>query len=249
MIAEKYQLKLANFDGPLDLLLHLISRAKIEVKDIFVSEITEQYLAYLQQSDMQDLESASEFLEMAATLLYIKSRALLPKIKSEEEEELSEEDRLVQRLNEYKRFKEAAEELRELEESSREFYYKRPEEIIDTRAPVLINASVEALMNAYRVMLAKTKVQRQQENNVVIRADYVSMHDRMRLIMARLAVREAVDFAELFSPQPTRMEVAVTFYALLELIAQGKITVRQSNVFGTIDIYRKQKEQNGQHGK
>ena len=89
MSAEKYQLKLSNFDGPLDLLLHLISRAKIEVKDIFVSEITEQYLAYLQQSDMQDLESASEFLEMAATLLYIKSRALLPKIKTETEEDIS----------------------------------------------------------------------------------------------------------------------------------------------------------------
>ena len=95
MSAEKYQLKLSNFDGPLDLLLHLISRAKIEVKDIFVSEITEQYLAYLQQSDMQDLESASEFLEMAATLLYIKSRALLPKIKTETEEELSEEDKMT----------------------------------------------------------------------------------------------------------------------------------------------------------
>ena len=244
MSAEKYQLKLSNFDGPLDLLLHLISRAKIEVKDIFVSEITEQYLAYLQQSDMQDLESASEFLEMAATLLYIKSRALLPKIKTETEEELSEEDRLVQRLNEYKRFKEAAEQLRELEESGREFYYKLPEEIVDTRAPVLINASVEALVGAYQAMLAKVKIQRQQENDVVIQADYVSMHDKMRLIMARLAVREEIDFAELFSPEPTRMEVAVTFYALLELIAQGKITVSQNDIFGAIGIYRRQKERN-----
>ena len=132
-MAQKYQCKLDNFDGPLDLLLHLIRRAKISIQEIFVSEITEQYLAYLQQSDMQDLEGASEFLEMAATLLYIKSRALLPRRPAEEDEEVSEEDQLVQRLTEYKRYREAAEQFGKMEARGRAYFYKLPEEIVDTR--------------------------------------------------------------------------------------------------------------------
>ena len=98
----KYEVKLNNFDGPLDLLLQLISKAKIEIKDIFVSEITDQYLRYLAETDMDDLENSSEFLEMAATLLYIKSRALLPRIKEESDED--PEGELIARLEEYRRY-------------------------------------------------------------------------------------------------------------------------------------------------
>ncbi len=244
MTKEKYQLKLTNFDGPLDLLLHLISRAKIEIKDIFVSEVTEQYLSYLQQSDMQDLEGASEFLEMAATLLYIKSRALLPKLKNENTDELTEEDLLVQRLNEYKRFKCAAECFRELEEKGRKIYYKLPEEIVDTRAPVYINANVKALVEAYKeMMMTRLNDKHDQNKDIVINADYVSMHEKMRLIMSKLKVETVLDFSALFSSSPTRMEIAVTFYALLELISQGKVFVSQKNAFGNIGIYKKQKDQ------
>ena len=123
----KYEVKLNNFDGPLDLLLQLISKAKIEIKDIFVSEITDQYLRYLAETDMDDLENSSEFLEMAATLLYIKSRALLPRIKEESDED--PEGELIARLEEYRRYREAAEEMRFLESAARDIYYKLPEEI------------------------------------------------------------------------------------------------------------------------
>lgn len=241
-MAQKYQLKLENFDGPLDLLLHLIRRAKISIQEIFVSEITEQYLAYLQQSDMQDLEGASEFLEMAATLLYIKSRALLPRKPVEEDEELSEEDRLVQRLTEYQRYREAAEQFGEMEARGRAYFYKLPEEIVDMRAPVIVNASVAALEQAYRALLARGGAEKPAAEEVVVRADYVSMHGRMRYILAQLGIRDRVDFFSLFSPSPTRMEVAVTFYALLELIAQGKIAVRQDSAFDNIEIVRRQRQ-------
>lgn len=248
MGTEKYQLKLSNFDGPLDLLLHLISRAKIEIKDIFVSEITEQYLSYVRQSDLTDLDSASEFLEMAATLLYIKSRALLPKAKVEEEDGLSEEDKLIQRLDEYKKYKEAAEQMRQMEEQGRTFFYKLPEELIDTRAPVILNASVQALTEAYRLLMEKIDKQEQDRPEVVVNPDYVSMHAKMNLILMRVNSGKELNFFDLFSPSPTRMEVAVTFYALLELIGQGKITVKQKDMFGNIGIYRKQKESENTNG-
>ena len=128
-----YEIKLTNFEGPLDLLLHLISKAKIEPKDIFVSEITEQYLAYMAQSDLLDLERASDFLQMAATLLYIKSRALLPAGRAEaelDENGLTPEEQLVARLNEYRRYKAVSEELKALEEKGRGQFFRLPEEIL-----------------------------------------------------------------------------------------------------------------------
>ena len=234
---EKYQLKLSNFDGPLDLLLHLISKAKIEIKDIFVSEITEQYLEYIRESETEDLESTSEFLEMAATLLYIKSRSLLPKEKTVTEEE-SPEDELVRRLEEYKKYKEASELMREFEKDSRGIYYKLPEEITDTREPVYLNADVDLLCRAFSELL-KREEKKPGSEDVVIQRDYVSMHAQMRMITSRLGKERKVDFFSLFSEHPTRMEIAVTFYALLELISQGRITVLQDDTFGNIEIERK----------
>lgn len=238
---EKYQLKLSNFDGPLDLLLHLISKAKIEIKDIFVSEITEQYLEYIRNSNIDDLESTSEFLEMAATLLYIKSRSLLPKERDIQEEE-SPEDELVRRLEEYKKYKEAALSMREFEKDSKGIYYKLPEEIIDTRDSIYINADVDLLVQAFRDLLKKVSEKPSESDHVVITQDYVSMHAQMRMISSRLRKEKKIDFFSLFSENPTRMEIAVTFYALLELISQGRITVAQEDTFGNISIERKEKK-------
>ena len=127
--------KLSNFEGPLDLLLHLISKAKIEPKDIFVSEITTQYLRMMKNVDELDMDSASDFLQMAATLIYIKSRSLLPVKRRDDDlddDGLTPEEHLIVQLNEYKRYKEASEQLRMFEEGGQRDYYKLPEEIVDS---------------------------------------------------------------------------------------------------------------------
>ncbi len=239
----KYELKLANFEGPLDLLLHLISKAKIEPQDIFISEITEQYLAYLSCSELLDLESASDFLQMAATLLYIKSRSLLPQKRQDDldEEGLSPEERLIARLNEYKRYKTVADEFKELEENAKGNIYKLPEEILadDADERVFSNADTDALVTAYLKLLEKFKKQEQREEEVVIYQDNFSVKKQMRVIMARLTIKNSITFEEVLSQKPTREELAVTFLSLLELLHDGRVNIEQERVFGEIMISRR----------
>ena len=123
-----YEVHLKEFDGPLDLLLHLIEQAKVDIKDIFISEITNQYLSLMEELDELDMDTASEFLTMAATLVYIKSRSLLPKPPKEAEEEEDPEEALVRQLKEYKLFKQAGEKLNELSAGMRGVFSRLPEE-------------------------------------------------------------------------------------------------------------------------
>ena len=123
-----YEVHLKEFDGPLDLLLHLIEQAKVDIKDIFISEITNQYLSLMEELDELDMDTASEFLTMAATLVYIKSRSLLPKPPKEAEEEEDPEETLVRQLKEYKLFKQAGEKLNELSAGMRGVFSRLPEE-------------------------------------------------------------------------------------------------------------------------
>ena len=151
--------KLSNFEGPLDLLLHLISKAKIEPKDIFVSEITTQYLRMMKNVD--DMDSASDFLQMAATLIYIKSRSLLPVKRRDDDlddDGLTPEEHLIVQLNEYKRYKEASEQLRMFEEGGQLDYYKLPEEIVDSPGEEMGSVEdVKLLAEAYRQALERVR--------------------------------------------------------------------------------------------
>lgn len=243
----EYEIKLTNFEGPLDLLLHLISKAKIEPKDIFVSEITEQYLSYMERSELIDLDRASDFLQMAATLLYIKSRSLLPVGRAEEdldENGLTPEEQLVARLNEYRRYKAVSEELKELEEKGRGQFFRLPEEIIvqNEEEPSYLNASIDALLAAYLKVLQKVREERPGEGeHVLIARDDVSLRGQIRTIIARLTIKSSVCFEELLSLAPSRTEIAVTFLALLELLHQGQIRIKQNSAFGEIHITRKEK--------
>ncbi|MGI6663978.1 MAG: segregation and condensation protein A [Christensenellaceae bacterium] len=244
----QYELKLTNFEGPLDLLLHLISRAKIEPKDIFVSEITEQYLSYMDEDVLADLDAASEFLQMAATLLFIKSRSLLPRIKEELEEELSPEDQLIQRLHEYKKYKEAAKELKQLEEEYKEQFFKLPEEMVTEEPiePVLVGADITLLFTAYQKLLEQAKeIEEMPPQDVVVYRDEYSMRGQRRLILRQLREKKEVLFHELFSLQPSRQEIVTTFAALLELISKEQAGVTQHKLFGEIAIYHKQEVKYG----
>jgi segregation and condensation protein A len=242
-----YELRLPNFEGPLDLFLHLVNKAKIQPKDIFVSQITEQYLSYIKKFGLTDLDTASEFLQMAATLLYIKSRSLLPNLLPEEEEDvLLLEDRLVERLNEYKKYKETSEVFKRMEGEARGQYYKLPEELApDENGQGLIHADVRALLSAYLRLVAETKEEGKKRPDIVIHAEHISMQTQMYAILGRLAIKDTMDFAEFFLNKPSREELAVTFYALLELWAQGRIGVRQAQAFGKIEVFKRKDRADG----
>ncbi|MGI6175267.1 MAG: segregation and condensation protein A [Christensenellales bacterium] len=237
--ARQYTVQLKDFEGPIDLLLHLIEKAKIDIKDIFVSQITEQYLAFLDEIQELDLEKASEFLTVASTLLLIKSRSLLPKPQSIEEGD--PEALLIQQIEEYRLFKEASEKLREYEETARHAYYKLPEEY--AFPPPLIeleSASLQELSQAFFTVLNRSTESdpTEQQETVVreIKQDLITVQSKVRHIKRLLSKNARMEFRELFVYQPTKIEVVCTFAALLEMLSKRSISVTQRNTFGKIMI-------------
>lgn len=232
-----YTVQLTQFEGPLDLLLHLIEEAKVDVKDIFVSEITAQYLLYMGQLDELCMDTASEFLTMAATLLYIKSRQLLPRPPKEDELEESPEALLIRQLRDYKAFKEASEQLKSLFEAARESCTRLPEDVpLPPKEVALDNTTMDALLSAFWEMLSRKK-----DTPEVLRAQHVNpdrytVRSQTNRLRAMLQERVAVSFEELFSPESERMEIIVTFMALLEMIARGEILLKQKAPFAPIRI-------------
>ena len=233
-----YVVSLKQFDGPLDLLLTLISRAKVDIRDIFVSEITEQYLASMEGLDELDMDAASEFLQMAATLLEIKSRALLPPDKSQDPEEESPEEALIRQLTEYKTFKELSGEMKSLEEEARALITKLPEEYpVPPPLFELTGLTLDGLARAFARVLKR--VQDRQETGEParreIQRDRFTVQSCMFRIQRRVKKGET-SFAALFEDAPGRDEVITVFLALLELLRLNRITVRQRNVYGEIRL-------------
>ncbi|MFZ5640882.1 MAG: segregation and condensation protein A [Bacillota bacterium] len=239
-----YQIKLPVFEGPFDLLFHLIEKNEVDIYDIPIAKITEQYLEYLATMHMLDLEVASEFLVMAATLLSIKARMLLPKPPVEMPDEDGEfaadpRDELVERLLDYKKFKQLADFLKE-KEASQEKVYTRPNEeemfihLFSEENP-LEGISLDNLLTALKDVLERAA---EVELTGEITRDEVTIRDKMKEIMHRLFFQpKGIAFRDLFRMRATRVEIVVTFLGLLELIKLGKIRVYQSKNFGEIMIY------------
>ncbi len=235
----EYTVKLAQFEGPLDLLLHLISKAKIDLQDIFVSKITEQYLIYMEQIEELDMDRASEFLNMAATLLYIKSRALLPTKREEAEDEnfVDPETELIERLRAYKLYKEASERLADMASDACAIYYKLPEELVDFEQELIIEGSdANALYAAFLELLNNRKKEPEERKRVEIKQDVFSIRVQKKKILERLRRERNISFTSLFEQSATHMEIAVTFVALLELWHVGKLAVRQKKAFADIAL-------------
>lgn len=228
------------FEGPLDLLLHLVRREELNIYDIPIARITEQYLQYLQQMREFDLEIASEFIVMAATLLEIKARMLLPKppqAGSEDgEEEADPRQMLVEQLLEYKRYKEAAGELEALAAEGSLRFGRAAEEQADAPADLPAELDVAVLIAAMRALLTEAEVKPTPE---IIR-DAFSLRQKMDMIMARLTPLARVRFRDLFGRRFTRFEVVVTFLAVLELIRGRQVIVRQPERLGEIYIERRE---------
>ena len=235
-----YTVSLKQFDGPLDLLLTLIGKARIDIQEIFVSEITEQYLTYMAGVDELDMESASEFLQMAATLVEIKSRAMLPKPpRVEDEEGLTPEEALVRQLTEYKKFKEASREMQKLESEAREILTKLPEEFpLPPQEVELTGLTLEKLTRAFARVLKRLEESRSGSGpQRHIRRDTYTVGQCMARI-GRMVRKGRCAFTALFEDAADRDEVITMFMAMLEMVKHSRLHISQESTYGEIYLER-----------
>jgi segregation and condensation protein A len=238
-------IKLARFEGPLDLLLHLIKRDEIDIYDIPISHITQQYLAYIELMRSLDLDVAGEFLVMAATLMRIKAKMLLPlPAVGEEEEEGDPREELVQRLIEYRQFKEAAVTLKSKEGERRLLFERGMIPTEEDAGPLpLAPATLFDLLDALNRVMSRVPVQNVYE----VQGEMYDVEDKMSLIASTVAERGTVSFTELLLRCRVRAEMIVTFMALLELIKLGIVAVMQDLNFGDITLVARTPEGSEPH--
>jgi len=239
-ILEDYPVRLRNFEGPLDLLLHLIKKNEIDVYDIPIALITQQYLDYLALMQELNLDIAGEFLVMAATLIHVKSRMLLPRPDpTQEDPEEDPREALIRRLLEHQKFKAAAELLHE-KEIQRSAQWLRPEgrlaEVIGESPEVEIEVDLFSLMSAFRQVLERAR----QRPRVPLPVEQISIEVRIDQLLARLSTTEACGFEDLFADVQTRSGMIVTFLALLEMIRLKLVRVFQQGSFGPIRVYKRE---------
>lgn len=229
------EFKINDFEGPLDLLLHLIKESKMDIMNIEIEEITKQYMDYLDLQEKMNLEVASEYLVLAAELLEIKSKMLLPRQTVEEEEE--EEDpreELVNRLLEYQAYKEITKVLQEKESLRREIYTKSPENIknyVDEETEINVDVSLDDLVEAFKRYLARKKDNKPLKTKVTV--NEISVSSRRHDIKRLLKSKKRVSFFELF-PVLTKEYVVATFLAVLEMAKSGELTIKQEKAFDDI---------------
>lgn len=242
---EEYRVSITQFEGPLDLLLHLIEKAEVNIEDIFVSEITAQYLAYMDDLNELDMDRASSFLTVAAQLLLIKSRSLLPRPPVEDEEEEDPKEALLRQLREYKAFKAASEELSERFEEAKKAITRLPEDVVlPPQKFELKNATLDSLYNAFLDILNREdEAEEKQDRTQNVRPDTFTVRDRVVHLRAKLKDGR-VRFRDLFTDTSTRMEKVVTFMALLEMLARGEVHITQGATFAPIYIRAKALSEN-----
>lgn len=233
---DDYKFKLDQFEGPLDLLLHLIKLTKIDIRDIFLGDITEQYLEMMKDIEDVDIEKASEFINMSATLLEIKSRHLLP-VENEEIDEEDPEQRLIRQIEEYKIFKEQGEVFSKIEDIDR--FYKAPDNSVgEFKYELPEKLSSQALINAFTMMMQKMTIKAEVVQEKKIVKDRFTVAQKISQIKDILITKKEFKFKDLFEDSYSRSEVINTFLALLELLKRQYITVTQNSLFDEIDIVK-----------
>ncbi len=226
------QVFLEAFEGPLDLLLYLIRRQNIDVLDIPIAEITKQYVEYIDVMQEMQLELAGEYLLMAAMLAEIKSRMLLPRPETMEEDEEDPRAELVRRLQEYERFKKAADDISDLPRLERDVFIASvdaPERKVTTKMP---DVTMKELLLAFHDVLKRAEM----FSNLKMQREPLSVRQRMSEILTRIHANNFTGFSDLFDPEEGRMGVAVTFIAVLELLRESMIDVVQSDQFAPMHI-------------
>jgi segregation and condensation protein A len=247
---DSHRVKLESFEGPLDLLLHLIRKNEVNIYDIPIALITEQYLGYIELMQELNLDVAGEFLVEAATLIHLKSRMLLPRPESGEDGSADEEDpreALVRRLLEYQKYKAAAELLHD-RETLRSAQFTRPDASVaavagDDYEPEL-EVDLFSLLNAFRTVLQRAE----GRARMVLPAEQISIEDRIHQLLGRLSEREACGFEDLFNDgDGSRPLLIVTFLALLEMIRLRLVRVFQGGAFGAIRVYKRARPADAPH--
>ena len=234
------RIHVAEFDGPLDLLLYLIKRDKIDIHDIPIAPITRSYMEYLALMQELNLDVAGDFMVMAATLIHIKSKMLVPVDPTEapgEEEQEDPREALVQRLLEFQRYKEAAGILHQ-QAQIRAATWTRPDTVLpvfrDDAGEEMLEAGLFDLISAFKELLERRKTLLAHE----VQSEGKSIEQRIEELLALLREGESLDFLELFAAQETKADMIVTFLALLELIRLKRVKVYQRGIFGPIRVFR-----------
>ena len=232
----EYEVKIDAFEGPLDLLLHLIKESKLEIWEIKIVDIADQYLNYIKSMERLNLDIASEYLVMASELMELKSKMLLPRstMENDEEEEENPEERLIQRLIEYQRYKDMTKEFKDLEEKRHEFYTKPPESLKEY-APegTVVNSdlSLDDLMKAFQKFLDRKELEKPLTTTVTKRE--ITVEERRKAIKDILKVKKKVNFFELFDVL-TKEYIVVTFLTVLEMAKKQELVIYQENNFDNI---------------
>ena len=231
-----YNTKLSNFDGPLDLLLYLVKQSEIEIKDIFVSEVTDQFLQYINSVDELDIEKASEYLSMAATLLEIKAKAILPPTPFDDEtEEEDPQQALIRRLEEYKIFKEEAEKLKTRENTAS--FYKAPDDSANDVRIVYTDFNLEGLIKAFVGVMTRADLrQAEKTTKKEIPKEVFTVKDKIAYIREQLLDKQECSFFDLFPLDCSRAELITTFQAMLELLKLQYIKCLQQEIYGDITV-------------
>lgn len=238
--------KLQVFEGPLDLLLHLLDKNKVNIYDIPIVEITNQYMEYIAEMKRQDLNILSEFLVMAATLIDIKSRMLLPATNEDDEEEEDPRNELVQQLLEYKMYKCMAYELKDLQMDAARVMYKEPtipEEVLAYEEPINMEELISDITLAKLNDIFKSIMKKQVDRIDPVRSKFgkiqkeeVSLEEKMEYLESYATQHKHFSFRNLLESQVSKVEIIVTFLAILELMKVGKIFISQENLFDDIKI-------------
>lgn len=245
--STKYELKLDNFEGPLDLLCYLIDKDKVDIYEVSLDKIADQYLEYLNIQDKLNLEIASEFLVMASTLLLIKSKGLLPKV-AQDEAEITEEE-LVRRIIEYKKYKEICKNLRERFEQYSKRMTKFPEKIDLPKQTLEVSFSVNDIEKAYKKLIQKNKDKKNEfQDNIkkIAISDEYSVTDKVKEIYKELVKKPNFIFNSLFSlEEKPKAEVVTAFTGVLELSRRNKILTEQEELFGDIVVSKRKRNLDG----
>ena len=240
---KKYAIKINNFEGPLDLLCHLIDKNKMNIYDINLSEITDQYIDYLKEQEKLNLEIASEFLVMASTLLYLKSKNLLPK-QEEVEEEITQEE-LIRRIIEYKKFKEISKVLKENYSEFSKRYFKGQEEINLPKQKLEKDYQANLIPEIYKELVARNSVKLNQNAKNIEKIainDTYTVASKVKEMFKVLVKQKKFVFNKLFSIQKhNRQEVMTAFSGLLELSRRSKVETKQEKIFGDITVEKAKK--------
>ena len=240
-----YSIKINEFEGPLDLLLHLIKQSNIDIYDIEISEITKQYLDYINKMEELNINVASSYIVMAAELMEIKSKSLLPQKEDEEEnedEEIVSKENLINKLIEYKKYKEMTPSFKELENNRQNIYIKSPERLNNYIDEVIVNdgdTSVDDLVDAFKKFLERKNLEKPITTKITNK-EY-SVKERKHNIRNILKEKKKVLFTELFEENNTGF-IIVTFLSILEMTKEKEIIIKQDTNFSDISIELKVKE-------